>query len=139
VSVAELRKLVVSQLPDPMWPAAYVRMERFPQADNGKVARRALPEPGDGRPELDVAYRAPSTDTERALAKMWRRSCSSPTSASTTPFSILAGDSLRAAEIVSRTGTQFAARVSVADLLASATIASMATLLDGRRKLRHAP
>ena len=139
VSAAELRKLVVSQLPDPMWPAAYVRMERFPQADNGKVARRALPEPGDGRPELDVAYRAARTDTERALTPIWAEVLQLADIGVDDPFLDLGGDSLRAAEIVSRIGIRFAARVSVADLLASPTIAAMATLLDERRKLRHAP
>jgi len=135
--VPELRKLVVSQLPDPMWPAAYVRMDRFPQADNGKVARRALPEPGDGRPELDVAYRAASTDTERALTRIWTDVLQLADVGVDDPFLDVGGDSLRAAEIALRVRTRFAARVSVADLLATATIAAMAVLLEARRRSRQ--
>ncbi len=139
VTVAELRKLVVSQLPGPMWPAAYVRRERFPQADNGKVARRALPEPSEGRPELDVAHRAATTDTERALTTIWTDVLRLAGVGIDDPFLDLGGDSLRAAEIALRVRIRFAARVSVADLLASATIATMAILVDARRKSPRSP
>ncbi len=139
VDVAQLRKLVASQLPGPMWPAAYVRMERFPQADNGKVARPALPEPGDGRPELEVAYRAGSTDTERALTRIWTDVLQLADVGVDDPFLEVGGDSLRAAEIALRVRIRFTARVSVMDLLASATIAAMATLIDERRKASQSP
>ncbi len=139
VNAGELRKLVASQLPDPMWPSAYVRMEHLPQSDNGKVARRALPEPSGERPELDVAYRAATTDTERALTKIWTEVLQLADVGVDDPFLDLGGDSLQAAEIALRVRVRFAARVSVADLLIAATIAAMAMRVDAQRKSLQSP
>jgi amino acid adenylation domain-containing protein len=126
---ASLRAHVRSVLPDYMWPAAFVRMERFPQADNGKVARRALPDPGSSRPELDIAYRAPTSSIERTLREIWLEVLRLDDAGVDDPFVDLGGDSLRAAQVASRVRTRLAADLSMADLLSAGTIAAMARLL----------
>jgi nonribosomal peptide synthetase DhbF len=95
--------------------------------------------PDDGRPELDVAYRAARTDTERALTRIWTDVLQLADIGVDDPFLEIGGDSLRAAEIALRVRIRFAALVSVADLMASATIAAMAVLLDARRKSPRSP
>ncbi|MGW1712035.1 amino acid adenylation domain-containing protein [Streptomyces sp. NPDC002156] len=65
-----LREHLVQSLPDYMVPATFLRLDRFPVTANGKLDRRALPQPSlaagtaDGRP--------PETDTEIALAGIFR-------------------------------------------------------------------
>ncbi|GGX62069.1 non-ribosomal peptide synthetase [Streptomyces hiroshimensis] len=59
-----LRRHLTHALPDYMVPATITTLDVFPLTPNGKVDRRALPDP-DYSPTR--AYRAPGTDRERTL------------------------------------------------------------------------
>ncbi|MEU4645740.1 amino acid adenylation domain-containing protein, partial [Micromonospora sp. NPDC023814] len=65
---AELRDHAAAVLPSYMVPAVIMVLDRFPVGGTGKIDRRALPEPGSQRPDLDVAYVEPTTDEERLVA-----------------------------------------------------------------------
>jgi amino acid adenylation domain-containing protein len=72
VTPAELRPFLLTQLPEHMVPAVFVRLEALPLTPNGKVDRRALPEPdaSDAMVRSDD-FRAPRTDVEQVVAKVW--------------------------------------------------------------------
>ena len=63
IDEARLRHFLGQQLTDFMVPEIYVRMDKLPMTPNGKVDRRALPQP---RLDLGEAV-APETDAEKAL------------------------------------------------------------------------
>ncbi|MBU6399316.1 MAG: AMP-binding protein, partial [Verrucomicrobia bacterium] len=71
-TTTDLRRFLQDKLPEPMLPAAFVVLERMPLTPNGKVDRRALPEPGAERPALEAAYLAPRTRLEKTLAQLWQ-------------------------------------------------------------------
>ncbi|WP_445374214.1 amino acid adenylation domain-containing protein [Photorhabdus tasmaniensis] len=60
-----------ARVPDYMVPAAFVRLDAFPLTANGKLDRRALPEP-DQNAFAHQAYEAPQGEVEIALAAIWR-------------------------------------------------------------------
>ncbi|KAF9957565.1 hypothetical protein BGZ72_001655, partial [Mortierella alpina] len=65
-----LRSHIEERLPVYMIPAAFVRLDAIPVTANGKVDRRALPEPQEdafARQE----YEAPLGETEEAIAAIW--------------------------------------------------------------------
>ncbi|WP_240335935.1 non-ribosomal peptide synthetase, partial [Pseudomonas syringae] len=65
-----LRLHLQALLPDYMIPAAYVHLEKLPVSPNGKLDRRALPQPSaDAFVSRD--YQAPLGDTETTLAALW--------------------------------------------------------------------
>jgi len=69
VDVAALRESLGRTLPDYMVPKAIVVLEALPLNANGKVERKALPEPeGLGRA---AAYEAPQGHVARTLAAIW--------------------------------------------------------------------
>ena len=61
---AELRAHLSGKLPDYMVPAAYVRVEQMPLTANGKLDRKALPEPDFGV-VTTAGFVAPRTDAEQ--------------------------------------------------------------------------
>ncbi|TDB49066.1 non-ribosomal peptide synthetase [Photorhabdus khanii] len=60
-----------ARLPDYMVPAAFVRLDAFPLTPNGKLDRRALPQP-DQHAFAHQVYEAPQGEVEIALAAIWR-------------------------------------------------------------------
>jgi acyl carrier protein len=54
-----------------MMPSAYILMDEFPLTANGKIDKKALPEP-DGT-LLQAEYVAPETETEKVLVSIWAK------------------------------------------------------------------
>ena len=83
-----------------MIPSAFVRLEALPLTATGKVDRRALPDPGKGRPELETIYVPPQSDLEEKLAKIWRNVLSLDRIGVNDNFFDLGGDSLLAVRLI---------------------------------------
>ncbi|HEV2852822.1 MAG TPA: amino acid adenylation domain-containing protein, partial [Thermoanaerobaculia bacterium] len=53
VAPVEVRRQLESKLPEQLVPAVFVKLEALPRTTSGKLDRRALPDPGRQRPELE--------------------------------------------------------------------------------------
>ncbi|MDE9567035.1 hypothetical protein KKI93_24420, partial [Xenorhabdus bovienii] len=67
----ELRRQLSQHLADYMLPCAFVILDYFPLAPNGKLDRQALPLP-DQAAMVSRAYEAPVSNMEITLAKIWQ-------------------------------------------------------------------
>jgi amino acid adenylation domain-containing protein/thioester reductase-like protein len=128
--VSELRKFVAARLPGYMVPASFVTLDKLPLNANGKVDRKALPAPGDARPELGEAFVAPGTALERELAAMWSEVLGTEPIGVHDDFFELGGHSLLATQLVSRVREAFRLELPLAQLFEKPTIAAMAHALS---------
>lgn len=126
---ATIREALASRLPDYMLPAAYVRVDAWPQTVNGKLDRAALPAPGADDVAAD-AFAAPRTVTERALAAMWAELLGRDAVGRDDGFLRLGGDSLRLIQLASRIRAECAVDLPVQALFAARSLAEMAETID---------
>ena len=97
-----LKEHLQAQLPDYMVPTHIVALARFPLSANGKLDRRALPEP----PLAQGQYRAPRNALEQALAVIWQEVLGLEQVGIDDNFFELGGDSLQVLKVISRVRNQ---------------------------------
>jgi amino acid adenylation domain-containing protein/non-ribosomal peptide synthase protein (TIGR01720 family) len=94
----QLRTRLKQRLPDYMVPAHLVMLEKFPLSANGKLDRKALPEP-----QLQQrAFEAPMNGVESELAELWQDLLGVAQVGRQDNFFELGGDSILSLQIVSR-------------------------------------
>lgn len=128
---AVLRRRLKDRLPQYMIPSAFVLMDRLPLNANGKIDRHALPAASPDPVSALPAQAAPQTETEQALAAMWRQLLNVPTVGANDDFFDLGGQSLVAIQAVSRIRDAFGVNVSLRHLFERPTVAGLAELIDG--------
>ncbi|MDP4147694.1 MAG: amino acid adenylation domain-containing protein, partial [Bacillota bacterium] len=69
ITVTELREHLAKELPDYMIPAYFIQLENIPLTPNGKIDRKALPEP-EGEINTGVEYAAPRNEVEEKIVKV---------------------------------------------------------------------
>ncbi|BES72570.1 hypothetical protein RE428_35880 [Marinobacter nanhaiticus D15-8W] len=118
---AELRR----RLPDYMVPAHIVALDRFPLSANGKLDRKALPDP-----EIDTAaYAAPQGEMEQALAALWQEVLGVERVGRNDNFFSLGGHSLLGVNLVHRIQKTLNRTLPLSALFESASLAELASTL----------
>ncbi|GLZ29518.1 hypothetical protein Lesp02_17080 [Lentzea sp. NBRC 105346] len=128
VDVAEIRAHVAMKLPDYMVPAAIVALETLPITLNGKVDRRALPDPS-----FTTGDRAPRDAREEILCGLFAELLGVPRVGIDDDFFLLGGHSLLATKLVSRIDAAFGVRLSVRSVFRAPTVAALAGELSTGR------
>ncbi|ASC71031.1 peptide synthetase [Halomicronema hongdechloris C2206] len=126
LSTTELRRFLRGKLPEYMVPATIMELEALPLTPNGKVDRRSLPMPETGRPELKVAYVIPRTETEQAIAAIWRKVLNVEKIGIHDNFFDLGGHSLLMVQVHSQLSELFSSEISLIEMFKLPTISSLA-------------
>jgi tyrocidine synthetase-3 len=125
---------LAGQLPDYMVPGYFVQLDSIPLTPNGKVDRRALPEP-----EVDLGdeYIAPVDDVEKTLVVIWADILGIDGDSISTDagFFQLGGHSLRATILVGRIRRELQVEVPLSEVFRTPTIQGLATFI--RRSKRE--
>ncbi|MFG1923178.1 amino acid adenylation domain-containing protein [Cryptosporangium sp. NPDC048952] len=120
----DLREYLARSLPDYMVPATITRLNAFPVTPNGKLDRRALPEP-----ELAVAEgRAPQTDTEIALARVFREVLHLDAIGVDSDFFRMGGHSLLATRVIARANALLGSALTLRDIFDHPSISQLAQI-----------
>ncbi|SDI12834.1 non-ribosomal peptide synthase domain TIGR01720/amino acid adenylation domain-containing protein [Actinokineospora alba] len=133
-TAAGLREFLSATQPDYLVPTAFVFLDTLPLSPNGKVDRRALPEP-----EIHTeAHVAPTNPTEAALARIWADVLGVDHVGISDNFFTLGGDSILSIQVVAR-ARQRGMRLATKDLFLHQTIAELAPAVTVLERADHTP
>jgi amino acid adenylation domain-containing protein len=138
--VGDLRRFLKRKLSDYMIPSAFVVLDRLPLLPNGKIDRRALPDPSGRRPMLDSPFAAPGNSIEQDVADIWAHVLSLEEVGIHDDFFELGGHSLAATRVVSQVIKRFRLEIPLSSLFQSPTIAEMARVIanyEGQKLKDH--
>jgi amino acid adenylation domain-containing protein len=126
----ELRAFLAERLPPYMLPAVFVPLAELPLTGNGKLDRRALPDPDAERAEQAGGYVAPRTPLEAAMAGIWSEVMGLATVSIHDDFFELGGHSLLGTLVISRVIETFQVELPLQSLFANPTVASFTTRVE---------
>jgi amino acid adenylation domain-containing protein len=121
----ELRGFLARELPEYMIPAYFVRLERIPVTPNGKVDRKALPEP-EKNLHLVTEYVGPGDEIEAHLAELWKRVLKVDRAGIRDNYFELGGNSINLVQLQSFLEQRYPGSVTVTDLFMYPTIEKLA-------------
>src|SRR5947209_13594998 len=121
----ELRAFLRQSLPEYMIPVDFVFLDALPLSPNGKLDRRALPEPDAPVRSSRREYAAPATPTEALLVEIWSEVLSVPEIGVDDNFFELGGDSIRSLQVRAR-ALQRGLDFTVQDMMRFQTIRELA-------------
>ncbi|HLP62273.1 MAG TPA: condensation domain-containing protein, partial [Candidatus Deferrimicrobium sp.] len=128
VILSEIRELLTRDLPDYMVPSYIVPIDKIPLTPNGKVDRKALPEPGVVSAK---EYIAPRDMVEEKIAGIWGEvlfginSSQRPVGIDDNFFQ-LGGHSLKAVIMLSKVHRELNVKVTLAEIFRTPTVKGLA-------------
>ncbi|HEX3482640.1 MAG TPA: amino acid adenylation domain-containing protein [Kofleriaceae bacterium] len=122
-----LRPALRARLPEHMVPSHVVVLERLPLTPSGKIDRKALPLPERA---LAAASVAPGSPTEQAVAAIWAEVLGVERVGALDEFFDIGGQSLRAAEIVSRIRARLHVDLPLRAMFEATTVRGLARRID---------
>ncbi len=132
-AISELREYLAKRLPDYMIPAYFMQLEKLPLTANGKIDRKALPEP-DGSVTTGVEYEAPRNEIEEKLVSIWQEVLRLQKIGINDNFFELGGHSLKAINIVAKISKELNVLVPLREMFKTPTIKDLADYVKGKKQ-----
>ncbi|PHM46101.1 Amino acid adenylation [Xenorhabdus mauleonii] len=129
---AKLRQQLAQHLAEYMLPSAFVILDAFPLAPNGKIDRQALPMP-DQTALVTRAYAPPTGSTEMTLAEIWQALLGLDKVSRYDHFFELGGHSLMIVNLIERLRNQGLV-LDIRTVFASPVLADMAKAVRARNE-----
>ena len=122
---AALKSALRKRLPEYMVPAFYVILDELPLTANGKVDKKALPDP-EGATTAAGQYIAARNETEEQLVAIWQEVLNREQIGIKDNFFDIGGHSLLATQVVSRIREQFNVELALSVLFEDPTVEGIA-------------
>ncbi|MBK8465893.1 MAG: amino acid adenylation domain-containing protein [Chloracidobacterium sp.] len=127
----EVRRFLKQKLPEYMIPSAFIQLEKIPLTPNGKLDRKSLPAPQQNVSTQREGYVAPTTETEKTVARIWSEMLGVNDIGINDNFFDLGGHSLLATQALVKVANETGVLLRVADLFNTPTISDIARKLGG--------
>lgn len=130
LSTAAVRSFLQKTLPDYMVPAVFVPLERLPLNPNGKVDRKALPDPSCDRPDSSGPLATAQTPLQQTLVDLWQATLRVHPIGIQDNFFDLGGNSLLATQLLSELAEVVGQQWPTSVLFKAPTIEQLSALLQ---------
>ena len=121
------------KVPDYMVPALWVQLESIPLTSNGKVDRKALPDPDAGA-LMSNEYEAPGNEMEFQIAALWKEIQKVERAGVNDNFFELGGHSLNAIQLTSRLHKLLNIKTDIGTIFSNPTIRQLGKALVLEKK-----
>jgi amino acid adenylation domain-containing protein len=129
-----LKAWLQTRLPEYMVPASLTVLDALPQTPNGKVDRKALPEPTLPGASPDGANQALQTPVEQLLCALWSQVLKQDITDTQSHFFDIGGHSLLATQLVSRIREGFGVAMSLQTVFEQPVLAQQARWLEQQQR-----
>ena len=127
-TISIVREKLVQKLPEYMVPDFLIQIDEVPLTANGKIDRRSLPELQGAT--ADRPYRAPVTDHEKLICRLFSELTGMPQVGVDDRFFSIGGHSLLAMKLISTLRTKTGVSVSLQSFFANPTPAAIARQME---------
>lgn len=124
----EIKNALKRSLPEAMVPSLFVLLPTLPRNVNGKIDRRALPEPGASISER--VYVAPRTPIEARVIAIWEGLLKRSGIGAEDDFFELGGNSLLATQVVSRLRSSYEIELPLRRFFEGSNVAALADAVE---------
>lgn len=131
-----LKEYLEKRLPRYMVPSSITLLENLPKTPNGKIDRKALPNP-DRMGHAGI--QKPRNDVEKKIAEIWQEVLGVEQVGIEDDFFALGGHSLLATQIMARVEDFFKTTISLSKLFESPTVAAMARSIESANPASDLP
>ena len=130
----ELRNVLSGHLPDYMIPSAFMMLDAIPRNQNGKLERRALPEPVFESSESNDKADALWLPEERLISSIWCKLLGIEQIGLHDNFFELGGHSLLVLRMIDAVNKKSVGQLKPADVFLNPTVSSLASCLVGSQQ-----
>lgn len=131
-----LREHLQKELPTYMIPSHFIWLDKMPLTSNGKINRKALPEPKESALAL-TEYKAPFTMLEKKLAEMWKVILKIEKIGVNDNFFELGAHSLHIAPFINKLHKELDVQLNIRDIFNNSTIAELSLLLSKKESVTY--
>jgi len=132
INSGELRAYLKRRLPGYMVPQHFEKLMEFPLTPNGKIDRKALPEPIGSESEKDLNSHVTLSETEKYLLGLWQELIGVDMPSIESSFFDLGGHSLLATQLISKISNQYGVKIPLSVVFDKPTIQALAPIIDGK-------
>ncbi|HMQ67794.1 MAG TPA: amino acid adenylation domain-containing protein [Ignavibacteria bacterium] len=124
-----IRNFLAKKLPEYMIPAVWVEMGSFPVTSNGKIDRKAFPDPQISE-TVNAEYQEAETEIEVKLSELWKEILKIEKVGINDNFFELGGHSLNAVRLSSRINKVLNVRTDIGTIFSNPTIYRLSKALE---------
>ncbi|MBV1911041.1 MAG: amino acid adenylation domain-containing protein [Kangiellaceae bacterium] len=136
VTSDDMRQVLGLGLPNYMVPQVFVEMESLPLSPNGKIERKALPEPSTDDLDTAADYVEPISKVEKQIAEMWTSLLGVENIGVYDKFIELGGHSMLVLEAVWKAKEDYGLELDPASLIRD-TLEQIAASVEGENAVRR--